>query len=378
MVRLTCLLTMLTAWSGAISVAAMGQGPLAGSTEPDQVVPLVGGLAGSMEPDPLPGLPRPPDQPNTLYQAAPAAQPYGCPDLECPYFEKDPRLDCAAGQPGWLFDVEMDILGTHVINHLGENTVPPIFPSGGGANVPMAPLNWTVSPRFELGYRLPSAFGEIDVSYRFLLANGSGSIPVGLAASPDAAATLTSHLSMDVGDVDYASHETSLGPNWLMKWRIGLRFAGLSFDSQAVESAAAAAPPGSGIFQRSIENDYFGVGPHATLELRRPLTPWGLGWVGRLDGGLLFGQVEQKFVRVSTGGVRTEIDYLNDQQVPMLSGLVGLDWRPPCHPNFDILLGSTAEYWWNVGRLSDPDIYNGTSAGEVGAYGATLRLEYNY
>ena len=73
---------------------------------------------------------------------------------------------------------------------------------------------------------------------------------------------------MNVGDVDYASHETSLGPNWLMKWRIGLRLAGLSFDSEAVEPLAAAAA-GSGIFLRSIENDYFGVGPHAGLELRR-------------------------------------------------------------------------------------------------------------
>ena len=108
------------------------------------------------------------------------------------------------------------------------------------------------------------------------------------------------------------------------------------------------------------------------------MNPWGLGLVGKLDGGLLFGRVEQGFVRVSTTGASTEIDFTNQQQVPMLSGFLGLDWRPPCHPNFDILFGTTAEYWWNVGRMSDPDIYNGTSAGEVGAYGATLRLEYNY
>ena len=38
----------------------------------------------------------------------------------------------------------------------------------------MATLNWTVSPRFEAGYRLPSGFGEIDVSYRFLLTEGAG------------------------------------------------------------------------------------------------------------------------------------------------------------------------------------------------------------
>ncbi|MGA2253444.1 MAG: Lpg1974 family pore-forming outer membrane protein [Thermoguttaceae bacterium] len=382
MVRLTYILLVLAAAGGAISVPAIGQEPLA---QPDPVrlayAAPAPGLAGSTEPDPLPGLPRPPDQPNTLFQPAPATQMYGCPDLECPYFAKDPLLDCCWGQPGWLFDVETDILGTHVINHLGENTVPPIFPSGGGANVPMAPLSWTVSPRFELGYRLPSAFGEVDVSYRFLLAHGSGSAPAGLAATPDAAAALTSHLSMDIGDVDYAAHETSLallGPNGpLMKWRIGLRFAGLSFDSQAVEPLAAATA-GSGIFQRSIENDYFGVGPHAGLELMSRREPCGLGWVGKLDGGLLFGRVNQEFVRVSTTGASHEVDYTDQEAVPMLSGFLGLDWRPPCCPNLDVLLGSTAEYWWNVGRMSDPDIYSGTSAGEVGAYGAMLRLEYNY
>jgi hypothetical protein len=62
----------------------------------------------------------------------------------------------------------------------------------------------------------------------------------------------------------------------------------------------------------------------------------------------------------------------------MLSGFLGLDWQPPRYPHVDILLGYTAEYWWNVGRLSDPDIYNGQSAGEVGLHGALLRLEYNY
>ena len=62
----------------------------------------------------------------------------------------------------------------------------------------------------------------------------------------------------------------------------------------------------------------------------------------------------------------------------MLSGFLGLDWRPRCRPNLDLLFGYTAEYWWNVGRLSDPDIYDSQTAGEVGIQGAVLRLEYNY
>jgi len=370
MIRLTFILAALAAFSGALSDPAKAQSLLA---SPGPAGP---GLAGSTEPDPLPGLPRPPDQPKTLFQPTPAAQAYGCPDLECPYFEKDQLLNpWCLPQPGWLFDVETDLVGTHVQSNVG-NTFAPI---PGIVFVPMTPLNWTVSPRFELGYRLPSGFGEVDVSYRFLRTEGVGTLSAGAPASVDAAATLRSHFDMNLGDVDYAAIETSLGPNWLMKWRIGVRFAGLSFDSQAVEPlAAAAAPAASGYFQHSIENDYWGIGPHAALELKTRRNPWGLAWVGRLDGGLLFGQVEQKFIQESTAGVSTEIDYPNDEQVVSLSGFLGLDWQPPGRTNLNILLGSTAEYWWNVGRLSDPDIYNGTSAGDLGTYGASLRVEYNY
>jgi hypothetical protein len=244
----------------------------------------------------------------------------------------------------------------------------------------MARLDWTVSPHFELGYRLPSGFGELDVAYRFLLTEGTGSTPAGSTASPDAAAALTSHLRINLGDLDYASRETSLGPNWGMKWRIGLRTADVFFDSQVDEPFAAAAANGaSGFFERSISDNFWGIGPHAALELNRRRNPWGLGWVGRLDGALLFGEVRQKFAEVSTTpGGSGLFDLSNPEQAPMLSGFLGLDWRPPCRPNMDILLGFTAEYWWNVGRLSDPDLYNGRSGGEVGSYGPLLRLEYNY
>ncbi len=91
MVRLTLIFIVLAASSGAISVPAGAQALLA---ERGQASP---GLAGSTEPDPLPGLPRPPDQPNSLFQPAPAAaRLYGCPDLECPYFERDPLLESMA------------------------------------------------------------------------------------------------------------------------------------------------------------------------------------------------------------------------------------------------------------------------------------------
>ena len=81
--------------------------------------------------------------------------------------------------------------------------------------------------------------------------------------------------------------------------------------------------------------------------------------------------------RAQPGGSES-FDLRCPEQAPMLSGLLGLDWRPPCHPNLDLFIGYTAEYWWNVGRISDPDVYNGHSAGEVGLQGGLLRLQYNY
>jgi hypothetical protein len=373
MVRFTCTVVVLAALMASLPREAMAQSPVAAPGRP------VADWAGWTEPDPLPGLPRPPDQPASLYQPAPAGQVYGCREWECPYFQREPRLDPAdLPQPGWLCDVDVGILGSHVLSRVGQFASPLAAPVPFDVSVPMARLDWTVSPRFELGYRLPAGFGEVDVAYRFLLAQGTGSTADPLAA-PDATAALRSRLDLNLGDLDYASCETSLGPCWGMKWRIGLRTADVFFDSRADEPLATAELPGrSRIFERSISNNFWGIGPHAALELSTRRNPWGLGWVGRLDSGLLFGRVRQKFAEVSTTGSSDSFDLGNPQQVPMLSGFLGLDWRPPYRMSLDILLGYTAEYWWNVGRLSDPDLYSGHSAGEAGTQGAVFRVEYNY
>jgi hypothetical protein len=344
-----------------------------------------------MEPNPLPDLPRPPDQPASLLQPAPSGPVYGCAPLEGPYFQRDPRLDpLELPQPGWLVDVEFGIIGGSVVERLGQTDpagqITVAVPGTGHASdvvaVPMARLDWTISPRIELGYRLPSGFGEVDVAYRFLSAAGSGSTPAGSAASPDAIGALSSHLNMYLGDLDYASRETSLGPCWGMKWRIGLRYADVFFDSQADEDETLAAA-GSGVFQRAISDNFWGIGPHAGLELGTQRNRDGLRWVGRLDTAILFGEVEQRFAETSTtpraaGYLSGQTHFVNAQQAPMLGGFLGLEWRPPCCPSLDVLLGYTAEYWWNIGRLSDPDFYNGQSAGEVGLQGPVFRLQYNY
>ena len=297
--------------------------------------------------NPLPNLPRPADQPGSLYQPPQPGLPYGCPDRECPYFQEDPLLDCWGVQrPGWLFDVELDFLGSHVFDHVGQfygspfNTAAPTQPPVPDRGptyppypwaVPMAQLDWEASPRFELGYRLPSGFGELDVAYRFLAATGSGTTNDPNAA-PDGTATLNSHLDLQVGDFDYASNETSLetmlGPGWGMKWRVGLRTADILFNSRADEPLADAIA-GSRYYERAISNHFWGIGPHAAVELSRRWRDAGLGLVCRLDAGLLFGKTTQEFTDLATAPANDiRFSFNNLQQVPVLGGFLGLDWRP--------------------------------------------------
>ena len=190
---------------------------------------------------------------------------YGCRQPECPYFESDPRLDPRGVAASGL-------ALRRGVGHHGEPRRRPAGTTTLSNRQSRSPSTWRMCrwPR-SIGPFLPALNWAIG-SRRGL---GNWTLPIGFcwrrgparrrkarAASPDADGRLTSHLHINVGDVDYASNETSLGPDWRMKWRIGLRTADIFFNSQADEPLAAAAA-GSGIFERSISNNFWGIGPHA-------------------------------------------------------------------------------------------------------------------
>src|SRR5207253_2591637 len=105
------------------------------------------------------------------------------------------------GLPGWFGQVDVGYLAPHLKNEL-INTV--TFADGSTTTVglPAARLDWTVSPRFEVGYRLPTGFGGISLSYRFLVAEGTDFI-----AGLDGSAVLKSRLDFHVADLDWSSRE---------------------------------------------------------------------------------------------------------------------------------------------------------------------------
>src|SRR5262249_46108353 len=127
-------------------------------------------------------------------------------------------------------------------------------------HVPSTDLAWAVAPRFDLGYRLPRGWGELLISYRFLVTSGTSGVPGNAVPTH-----LTSRFDLNVVDFDYANRNFPLGPLWEMRWKVGVRFATVFYDAQSLMLTTSGATE-----QRS--SDYFiGAGPYAGLELWRQL-----------------------------------------------------------------------------------------------------------
>jgi hypothetical protein len=362
-------LVVMVAVLGGVVPAPRGlaQAPRRADDAPDQP------RSSPVSPNPLPDLPRPPDQPRSLFQEPPPGPAYSCDPLPGPYFERDPRLDPPQfPQPGWLADVEAGVVASHFKNRLSGtlqlgNRLPDTI------HVPGAELDWTGSPRFEVGYRLPSGFGQFALSYRFLDTEGTGTELV-----PDGLAFLKSRLDFHVVDLDYISREFSPYPQWGMRWRFGLRYVSLYYDSQANEPFALAAA-GSGILAARNTNHFQGFGPRVGVQLERYLGCSGWALVGRIDGASVVGRTSQIFAEDTTtlgptgqplaGAVR----FGNTQTIPTLNFQVGLGWEPPGSPYTHFFLGYEYEYWWDAARLS-----TGSSRGEMVNQGLLLRAEFNF
>jgi hypothetical protein len=300
--------------------------------------------------------------------------------LPGPYFEPDPRLDPPPlPPPGCFANLALGVVGPHVKNQLvdqvriGANAPDTVF-------VPSAPLDWTAAPRVELGYSLPSGFGEVVLGYRFLASSGAEQVAI-----PDGSAGVQSRLEIHIVDLDYASREWSLLPCWDMKWRFGGRLSSIFFDSHMAEPFDGAAagtglfPGQTNVFAAQVKNRWIGFGPHAGVELARRCDACGLALVGRVDGWINLGRLDQTFVEQSTildaSGLpltgRTVEHKV--QAVPELDLEAGLRWERPGWHHTYLFAGYQFEYWWNVGRNSDT-----ASRGTVYDQGILLRAEFNF
>ena len=271
----------------------------------------------------------------------------------------DKYLDGPRDNLGWFASVDLDLLGAHVNNEL----VAPVTAGLHTNNVRLASadLNWTVSPRFEVGYRLGQGAGELLVSYRFLSTDGTATTPAFDALGN--AGSLRSRLDMHVVDLDYANQENSLLPWAEMKWRVGVRITSLFFDSE--ETAPA--------LQQHVSNHFVGAGPHAALELWKPIMDRQVGLFFKIDAAGVLGSVMQTFEEtipdaagLSTSGITRQSQYM---PTVMLNVQAGVSWTP--RDNWRISCGYTYEHWWDA-------TYDGNSRGDVMTQGVFFRAEWKY
>jgi hypothetical protein len=148
-------------------------------------------------------------------------------------------------------------------------------------------------------------------------------------------------------DLDYATSDLMLTPQWGLKGRIGIRLANVFFDSRAVGP----------ILEQRISNHFIGAGPHLGLDLWRRLDATGLSLLARLEGAVPLGRNRQSFEEtwvlddVSLVGGATNLS--GSQAVPTLNFQIGLSWVPLVDSCLRFSLGYQCEAWWSVGRVGD-------------------------
>ena len=267
----------------------------------------------------------------------------------------NPLLDGPRDRLGWYSAVDVDLLGSHVNNQLiAPVTVGPITDT---VALPSARLDWTVSPRLEIGYRFGQGAGDLALSYRYLGASGTDLLPAFDAAGNPG--QLRSRLELHVADLDYVALEPSLLPGCEMTWRIGVRGESLFFDSQ--ES--------SPLREERVRNSFGGAGPHAALQIRHPVEASCFGVYTKLDVAGVLGQVRQQFDETIAGvGAGTASQ---NQVMPTMTLEVeaGFGWTPCA--NWRITAGYVYEHWWDAA-------YAINSRGDVTTQGVLLRAEWRY
>lgn len=336
-------------WAGPARAQSPGRGswPAAGAPE----------LANNLSPPPVAQTQGLIGEPNRLKRPplTPGVGPYGI-----SAYTSDPlltpesyRLERPGTTAGWFADLDLGLVKPHVTNRIDSGAaVSPAFTTP--VVVPVAPLNWTVSPRFELGYRLPDGRGDLRLGYRFLATTR-------IEAGP-AAEFLKSRLDYNVIDLDYVSGEW-LAENWFGPFRdlrlvFGVRLATSYLDSVSRGGAA---------LDESFSSHYVGAGPHFGLGWSRSLPRYPLELYTRFDAAWLVGRTQQGFTQA--GSVRRDGGQSNG--VEMVHAEVGLGWRPDPTGRGRVVAGYQFEQWWDLGRTD-------TSNFELTVQGVFLRAEWRY
>jgi hypothetical protein len=259
--------------------------------------------------------------------------------------------------PGWYANVTLGLVKPHLTNRVTSGTpLDPVFPAP--VQLPFPALDWTLSPRFELGYRLADGCGDVRLGYRFLASSGTDG-------------PLHSRLDLNMVDIDYVSPEWLVenlhGPLRDLRLVVGLRVAAAYFDS-----AGAAGP----VTEARFSSHFAGLGPRMGVEWSHPLFAGPVDFYTRFEATGLLGRTRQDFalgVADGAGQVFGAARQGNPQSngIAVLSTEAGFAWRADPHGRLRLVTGYQFERWWNFGRTDD-------SNAELTVQGVFVRAEWRY
>jgi Legionella pneumophila major outer membrane protein precursor len=342
----------------AAALAAFLAAPAAAQSLPAAPVPVFTPPAVTPGPVAPPPITPPPMSPLPSSIDAPPMPPY-----HDPLPNHDALFDTPAAAPGLFGALEADIVKPHLSSHLSG---PAFFGDGSFDTVqlPTARLDWTVAPRFELGYRMADGCGEFVISYRFLDAEGRADVPNFDPFADNADGLLKTRLSMNVFDFDYGTPEIPLGSNFDLKARVGVRLADVYFDSTGF---------GDVTWQRA-SNQFVGAGPHAALDGWYRFRQLGFGVFARVEGAVPVGEVHQRFEELFVFNDGSAFASFGSQRgtrwVPTINAQLGVGWAPP-GTRLRFSAGYEYEQWWYVGHV-------GGSRAQLFDQGAFLRGEISF
>jgi hypothetical protein len=327
--------------------------PFPGDAQPVPVLPQ------TIAVPPTGQLPPPTGQAVAPIPPPPALAPVPPPLAQAPGGEPliyRPELKC-----GFFAAFELSVLAPSIGGH--QFDVVKVAGINQNVSLPFTGLDWTGSPRIELGY----CFGDMGCvigAYRSVVSQGSADLD---GFDPTGTAFLHTRLNLNSVDLMYASPTYALGTLWDLKWDAGLRIGAVYYDSQA----------NGPILSQHVTNNFVGAGPRAGIEVRRYLEDApGISVFGRLETGFMIGGDSQSYSEtVQLGGgasVSGSDRFSATRAVPMLGLQLGVSYSPPQNPRWlRLSAGYEFEEWWGVGGA-------GGNSGNVQFQGLFFRGEFHY
>jgi len=253
----------------------------------------------------------------------------------------------------WLVNWDLVVLKPHVDYGLRVNDgVPSIM--GNYTNLVTVPLDWTVSPKLEVGFRLPDSGGAFLVGYRYLSTEGTGTVG-------DLA--VRSRMTLNQVDLVYQTERIRPFGNWFVHGRIGGRIVGNFYDTRNID----------GNFTQSASNYFYGGGLLGSFDIEREFE-WvpGLALYGNMESGIIIGRVNQKFrstLQTPMGEFGELVEQRGSQALQSYQFQLGLSYVPPAWNTVRIRAAYQYETWIDVGQLQQSNL-------DWNAHGAVLRLEW--